>query len=146
MFRNLKVIISRSGWQDLMQIFSKRWQKGLFPSSFLLLLWGRRNPSTLPAWMGNEIPQVCPWSVLGCLPRWSCLRTPPNTLWHFHELPEPLGQRSQVSHRGFPESLSSLTQVATKRGNLITGAFIRHLFLSVTIHSLWPQVSSLVRL
>lgn len=58
------------------------------PNSFFPLVW--RDPTALHDWMGNEIPHVCPWSVLGCLPSWSCLRTPPNTAWHFHELPEAL--------------------------------------------------------
>lgn len=33
--------------------------------------------------MGDLIPQVCPRSVLECLPGWSCLRTRPNRARHF---------------------------------------------------------------
>lgn len=110
--RNIKVIIIRSERLESKLFLFKWWQNGLFPKSFFLLLW--RDPSALPDWTGNEIPQVCPWSVLGCLPSWSCLRTPPNRAWHFHELPKPLERAPHniggvaVELGGFPESLSSL--------------------------------------
>ena len=88
--------------------------------------------------MGDVIPQVCPWSVLGCPPSWSRLRTSPNRAW---PSPPPLSRllarrRSGDSAWRFfriTEAQFTRQTPAARQRNLITAARTRDLIPSVTI-------------